>query len=375
MKKYNTELKTSVLEEHKSKISVIALAQKYNISRNTIYRWIRESEIEKSTSTDKDKEINRLTRRVERLEEILQIINEAECLPTAPLQERLYALERIYGNHSVHILCEALDVSRGTFYNHILRNKKSNTWYAQQREILRIAIQKIYDESRQTFGAGKITAVLKEQGYKASKDTVHRLMIDMGLMSIRQRAKAMYEKERRELCKNRVNQNFTAVRPNQIWVSDVTCYSFHEKSYYICVILDLFSRMVIGYKISHKNSTQLIKGTFKMAYAQRNSSSGLIFHSDRGSNYKSYVFASYLKSLGVVQSFSRAHIPYDNSVVESFFSNLKREELYRRKYKSESDLKNSLDEYIHFYNNDRPHATNKYKTPVSKETDYYAKAD
>ena len=264
MKKYSPELKTTILEEYKSRTSVITLSQKYNISRNTIYRWINEKELEKSTSTAKDKEINRLTRRVERLEEILQIINEAECLPTAPLQERLYALERIYGNHSVHILCEALKVDRGTFYNHILRNKKSNTWYAQQREILRIAIQKIYDESRQTFGAGKITAVLKEQGYKAGEDTVRRLMIDMGLMSVRQRAKAMYEKERREFCKNRVNQNFTNVRPNQIWVSDVTCYSFHEKNYFICVILDLFSRMVIGYKISHKNSTQLIKGTCEL---------------------------------------------------------------------------------------------------------------
>lgn len=373
MKEYSTEFKAMVLEELKSKTSVIALAQKYNISRNTIYRWIRENELKKSTSTAKDKEINRLTRRVERLEEILQIINEAECLPTAPLQERLYALERIYGNHSVHILCEALKVDRGTFYNHILRNKKSNTWYAQQREILRIAIQKIYDESRQTFGAGKITAILREQGYKAGEETVRRLMIDMGLMSIRQRAKAMYEKERREFCKNRVNQNFTTTSPNQIWVSDVTCFRFHEKNYFICVILDLFSRMVIGYKISHKNSTQLIKAAFKMAYEQRKPHEGLIFHTDRGSNYKSYTFATYLKTFGVVQSFSRAHIPYDNSVVESFFANLKREELYRRKYKSESDLKNSIEEYIVFYNNSRPHATNHYKTPAFKEADFYAK--
>ena len=373
MKKHSEELKASIIKEHKSKTSVLVLSQKYGVSRNTIYRWIRESEPKKTDCSAKDKEIKCLTRRITRLEEIIQIIDEADCLPSAPLQERLYALERIYGNHSVHILCEALKVDRGTFYNHILRNKKSNTWYAQQREILRIAIQKIYDESRQTFGAGKITAVLKEEGYKAGEETVRRLMIDMGLMSVRQRAKAMYEKERREFCKNRVNQNFTTTSPNQIWVSDVTCFRFHEKNYFICVILDLFSRMVIGYKISHKNSTQLIKAAFKMAYEQRKPSEGLIFHTDRGSNYKSYTFATYLKTFGVVQSFSRAHIPYDNSVVESFFANLKREELYRRKYKSESDLKNSIDEYISFYNNSRPHATNQYKTPAFKEADFYSK--
>lgn len=372
MKKHSNELKATILKEHKTKVPVIILSQKYGVSRNTIYRWIRESELKKTDCSAKDKEIKRLTRRIARLEEIIQIIDEADCLPSAPLQERLYALEKIYGSHNVHILCEALKVDRGTFYNHILRNKKSNTWYAKQREILRSAIQKVYDESRQTFGAGKITAILREQGYKAGEETVRRLMIDMGLMSVRQRAKAMYEKERREFCKNRVNQNFTTTRPNQIWVSDVTCFRFHEKNYFICVILDLFSRMVIGYKTSHKNSTQLIKAAFKMAYEQRKPSEKLIFHTDRGSNYKSYTFATYIKSLGVVQSFSRAHIPYDNSVVESFFANLKREELYRRKYKSENDLKKSIDEYIAFYNNNRPHATNKYKTPAFKEADFYA---
>ena len=145
--------------------------------------------------------------------------------------------------------------------------------YAQQREVLRIAIQKVYDENRQIFGAGKITAILKEQGYVTSEDTVRRLMADMGLTSIRQRAKALYEKERKAYCKNRVNQNFTAIAPNQIWVSDVTCYSFQERNYYICVILDLFSRMVVGYKISYKNSTQLVKSTFKIAYVSHFASS------------------------------------------------------------------------------------------------------
>ncbi|MBR1748147.1 MAG: transposase family protein, partial [Clostridia bacterium] len=96
--------------------------------------------------------------------------------------------------------------------------------------------------------------------------------------------------------------------------------------------------MVVGYRISQRNSTQLVKGTFKMAYEQRKPPEGLIFHTDRGTNYKSHTFMSYLKSFSVVQSFSRAHIPYDNSVVESFFSNFKREELYRRKYKSEREL-------------------------------------
>ena len=131
--------------------------------------------------------------------------------------------------------------------------------------------------------------------------------------------------------------------------------------------------MVVGYRISQRNSTQLVKGTFKIAYEQRKPPEGLIFHTDRGTNYKSHTFMSYLKSFGVVQSFSRAHIPYDNSVVESFFSNFKREELYRRKYKSERELFAAIDNYIDFYNNKRPHSTNNYKTPASKEQNHKPK--
>ncbi|MCI8596393.1 MAG: transposase [Clostridia bacterium] len=93
----------------------------------------------------------------------------------------------------------------------------------------------------------------------------------------------------------------------------------------------------------------------------------MIFHTDRGSNYRSHTFCSYLASLHVTQSFSRAHVPYDNSVVESFFSNLKREELYRTKYRSKNEFRTAIDSYITFYNERRPHAGNTYKTPIKKE--------
>ena len=128
--------------------------------------------------------------------------------------------------------------------------------------------------------------------------------------------------------------------------------------------------MVVGFRISHKNSTQLTKGTFKQAYENRKPESNLLFHTNRGSNYRSKTFCSYLKSLGVTQSFSRAHVPYDNSVMESFFSSLKREELYRTKYRSENEFRTAVDKYIAFYNEERPHATNQYKPPVQKESDF-----
>ena len=124
--------------------------------------------------------------------------------------------------------------------------------------------------------------------------------------------------------------------------------------------------MVVGFRIGLKNSTRLVKSTFKIAYEQRQPQFPLLFHTDRGSNYRSNAFCAYLQSLGVTQSFSRAHIPYDNSVMESFFASMKREELYRTKYRSEQELRAAVADYIKFYNETRPHAKNGYKTPCEE---------
>ena len=121
------------------------------------------------------------------------------------------------------MLCEALDVSRGTFYNHILRNKREDTTYAEHRSELREVIQKIYDKSNQIFGAKKIFAVMEEQGFHTSPRMVQELMHEMGLKSIRQGAKNSYNKEQRKLT-NHVNQQFKVTQPDEVWVSDVTYF-------------------------------------------------------------------------------------------------------------------------------------------------------
>jgi len=107
-----------------------------------------------------------------------------------------------------------------------------------------------------------------------------------------------------------------------------------------------------------------------MAYESRKPDPGLIFHSDQGSNYRSKAFGDYLQELGVKQSFSKPHTPYDNSVVESFFSSMKREKLYRTKFRSVRELKETVGKYMQFYNEARPHATLKYRTPVRYEAEY-----
>lgn len=350
----------------------MARTTEMGISRSALYLWIKQfREVQnKKANFISIVAYKRLQGKVKRLEEIIQIYKTLNFNYNSSLKEKLYALEELYGQHSVHILCEALDVSRGTFYNHILRNKKQNTVYVQRKEELREKIQKIYDDSNQIFGAGKIMAVLKEQGIKAGEKTVGLLMRDMGIKSIRQEAKSLYDKEKKRN-RNLLQQQFNPLKPNQVWVSDITMYRLKEKNFYICVILDLYSRAVVGYKIGIKNSTQLTKSTFKIAYINRQPQSGLMFHSDNGGNYCCKTFQTYLIKLNVEQSFSRPYVPYDNSVMESFFASMKREELYRRKFKSENEFYKAVADYIIFYNEKRPHYQNSYRTPLKKEQDYY----
>lgn len=373
--KFTNEEKQEILERYISNSESPAhIIKAVGISKSTFYKWLSDYRTEQTEAKRKGltlRNFNLLEAKVKRLEGIIEIIKKANVLPNAPLQQKLYVAEKLSCEYSVHMICDALDIARGTYYNHVLRNKRDNTWYAKRREELRIQIQEVFDENHQIFGAEKITAVLKSKGIKTSTKMVRELMRDMGLVSIRQVSKSLYADEARKH-KNYLNQEFDPETPNQVWVSDITYFKCNGKPYYICVIIDLYARKVIAYKAGKKNSTQLIKTTFKQAYKNRQSPSSLIFHTDRGANYCSKTLNDYIKSLGITRSFSRPYVPYDNSVIESFFASLKREELYRKKYRTESELFKAIDDYMEFYNTRRPHAKIQYKTPEQKEREYSA---
>jgi len=372
--RYSKQEKQNLINRYLSGESVPAIITETQIPRSTFYSWIKKYNEEKQSKNIRTVNLSNfrvLENKVERLNGMIKILQTATCTTTAPLNEKLPALESLYdcGQYSVRMLCEALNVDRGTFYNHIFRNLKENKSYAKRREELRLKIQEIYDDSKQIFGANKIAAVLKANGERVSAKYVLEIMRYMGIESIRQNSKSRYRKNRRKK-KNLLQQNFNTDAPNQVWISDITYFKPGKVGYYICVIIDLFSRKVIGYKTSQNNSTQLVKSTFKQAFESRNPQGQLIFHSDRGTNYTAFALRGVLEPLGVEQSFSEPYTPYDNSVMEAFFKSMKAEELYRTKYRSENDFRKSVDEYIIFFNTKRPHETLNYKTPEQKEADF-----
>lgn len=372
-KTYTSEQKQAIIERYISGgETYLQISEDTGIAKSTFYSWLKKYNIEKETAKKKTVNFRNfmlLENKVARLENMVDILKSVGGIEDIPLRKKLYLAERFYNEYSVHLICETLDIPRGTFYNHILRNKKDNTWYAKRKEKLRIRIQEIYYENRQIFGADKIAAIMKNEGIVVSTEMVRKLMREMGIGSVRQSAKKLYENESKKH-KNYVNQQFDTHAPNEVWVSDVTYFKFNEKAYYICVVIDLFSRKVISYKVGKKNSTQLVTSTLKMAYEERKPSSSLTYHTDRGFNFCSRGMAEYIKSIQITHSFSRPYVPYDNSVVESIFASLKREELYRTKYRSESEFMLAVSDYMDFFNTKRPHRKLQYRTPEQKEHDY-----
>ena len=371
----SAEEKQALVSRYHAGESVAEICADTGVARSTFYTWIRPytTTITDSGHVVSQQEFIKMKQRIRKLEQKVEILQKVSCTASAPLQEKLQELSKLYGQYSVHALCEALCVSRGTFYNHIFRRKEV-TAYDKRKSEMRKHIKAVFDESHQRFGANKIAAVLSTQGISTSSKYVRELMQEMGLQSITRYSKRDYQKGKRLAKKQNVLQRqFKADEPNRVWVSDVTCFKINDKYLYICVILDLFSRKVVAYRVSPKNSTYLITSTFRQAYQNRNAPQSLMFHSDQGAQYTSKTFCKLLHMNKVVQSFSAPGQPHDNAVMESFFSFMKREEIYRTHYKSEQQFAKSVDNYIEFYNTQRPHSTLNYKTPDQFEAIYEVK--
>ena len=236
-----------------------------------------------------------------------------------------------------------------------------------------LKVKQIYDDSDQRFGARKIRVVLAANGIHVSTKRIASIMQELGLYSVRVDAKKQFKRKQQYAKQNLLKREFSADHPNQIWVSDITYFKIRDYQVYLCIILDLYSRRIISWRVSRHMSTNLVTATFKAAFQRRNRPDNLTFHSDRGKQYTSKTFVELLQKCGAKQSFSATGKPLDNAVAESFFSTFKREEAYRREYTSEQHFRKSVEGYIQFYNELRPHQTLNFKTPQGFEEDFQSR--
>lgn len=260
-------------------------------------------------------------------------------------------------------MCKAFEISRGNYY-HWLRNPISER--EKENNKLTENIRKIHESSKRTYGSPKITAELIKLGINAGTNRVARLMRENGIRSkIKRKFRNTTDSNHKlPVAENILNRDFHADKPNQKWVSDITYVWTRSGWLYLCTIIDLYSRKVVGWSMDDNMESSLVINAFNMAEVNRNPKPGLIFHSDRGSQYASKEFRKILKKKEFIQSMSRKGNCWDNSVAESFFHSLKTEELYFNNFYSKNQAKSCIFEYIELnYNRKRSHSYLGYLSP------------
>jgi transposase InsO family protein len=253
-------------------------------------------------------------------------------------------------------------------YHKWLRRKLSQRAIENQR-LLEI-IKHHYTKSKRTYGLPRIFAAIRSQGFTVNKKRIARLM---RVNNIKAKTKRRFKVTTVQNSKafasaNILNQNFTASSENKIWTGDITYLWTKQGWLYLAVVMDIYSRKIVGWSIDSSLSTELVIRALTMAIVHRNPERGLVFHSDRGSQYASSSFRSMLKNYGMVQSMSGKGNCYDNAVTESFFHTLKTELTYWNKYQTRDEAERSIFEYIEFfYNRKRLHSSLNYLSPYEFE--------
>ena len=274
-------------------------------------------------------------------------------------------------NHNVNALCRVLEVSRQGYYKWRKRPKSPRV---DKEAILRAAIREVFAESGETYGSPRVLAAIRARGITTSKRRVERAMRGMGLTppTPRKHRKTTVRNAADPVVPNTLDREFTASRPNERWVTDITYVWTAEGWAYVAAILDLFSRSVVGWALSSTLETSsLVHRALDMALTHRDPPAGLLHHSDQGCQYTSHNYRSRLAKLQIEVSMSRKGNCWDNAVAESFFATFKKELIHRRSWSSRAELREAVFEYLEvFYNRHRLHSFLDYKTPAQFEEDF-----
>jgi transposase InsO family protein len=260
-----------------------------------------------------------------------------------------------------------MEVSVSGYYAWAKRPESERT---RQNQQLLERIKHIHKQSRQTYGSPRVHVDLKKQGVVCSLNRVARLMQLNEIAAKRKRKFVVTTDSKHNLpvAENKLNQDFTASKPNQKWVTDITYIPTKEGWLYLAVVLDLFSRKVVGWAMDGNMETGLITNALKMALRTRKPPKGLLHHSDRGSQYASNAYQQLLTDYKITCSMSRKGNCYDNAVMESFFATLKQELIYHHHYQSHQQARQDIFEYMEvWYNRKRMHSTLSYLSPQEFE--------
>ncbi len=265
----------------------------------------------------------------------------------------------------IHALCRTMGLSRGGYYGWLGRPARGD---ADARLLVELRSQ--FAESRNTYGRMRMHIALKERGINCGKRRVGRLMREQAIIPAHGRKFRITTQSDHAFptAPNLLDRNFTVGAPNRKWTSDITYVNTREGWLYLAVVMDLYSRYVVGWGMGDRADGGLVMDALKMAVQRRNPGAELLDHSDRGVQYACGDYRQTLKSNGILCSMSREGDCWDNAVTESFFHTLKVELVHRRDYQTRKEAITDIFEYLEvFYNRKRLHSTLGYKSPADYE--------
>lgn len=372
---YAPQFRAMVIDQVRSGRRVAEVAASVGVPEGTAYRWVRQDRIDRGeiagTSSIENVELRAARHRIVELEAELATVKRASELFAEGRVVRPKALFAIVENlaregHGTKRVCRLLRVAPSGFFR--WRNQPPSP-RAIRRAWLADVIAEIHERSRRTYGWRRVRAELEDgYGQRVNKKLVQSIMQELVISGVPKRRRGRPNRAGRFTAEDFVNRDFHRDGPNQLWMTDITEHPTREGKVYCCVVLDAWSRKVVGWSIDRQPTAAMVNAALGMAIDQRQPTNGALVHSDHGSQYTSWTFSQRVRSAGLVHSLGTIGDAYDNAVVESFWARMQTELLNTRRWKTRVELAGAMFDWIEaFYNRTRRHSALGMMSPIAYE--------
>ncbi|MBZ2210120.1 IS3 family transposase [Massilia soli] len=374
-KRYTEEFKIAAVKQVAQRGHPVSeVAERLGVSIHSLYAWVKRygmPEEERKAVDAQCDEMRRLKAELKRVTEERDILKKGRGVLCQDVRVRYTLIVALQDHYSVRRLCKMLDVHPSGFY--AWRHSPESQRAKEDKRLL-VPIKQSWLESGAVYGYRKVSDDLRELGETCGINRVHRLMRSAGIRSQTGYGKRKYKRGGAPslVAPNHLQRQFDVKEPNRVWVTDITYIRTYEGWLYLAVVLDLFSRQVVGWSMSSRIDRELAMNALLMAVWRRQPKNTVMVHSDQGSQFSSYDWRDFLDAHNLQQSMSRRGNCHDNAVAESFFQLIKRERIRRKIYATRAEAKEDVFDYIEmFYNPKRRHGFNEKLSPVNFEKRYF----
>ncbi|WP_435301623.1 IS3-like element IS1203 family transposase [Escherichia coli] len=364
--------------------AICSIAPKIGCTPETLRVWVRQHERDTGggdgglTSAERQrlKELERENRELRRSNDILRQASAYFCEGGVrpPLEKMMPLLDKLREQYGVGPVCSELHIAPSTYYHcqQQRHHPDKRSARAQHDDWLKREIQRVYDENHQVYGVRKVWRQLLREGIRVARCTVARLMAVMGLAGVLRGKKVRTTISRKAVAAgDRVNRQFVAERPDQLWVADFTYVSTWQGFVYVAFIIDVFAGYIVGWRVSSSMETTFVLDALEQALWARRPS-GTIHHSDKGSQYVSLAYTQRLKEAGLLASTGSTGDSYDNAMAESINGLYKAEVIHRKSWKNRAEMELATLTWVDWYNNRRLLGRLGHTPPAEAEKAYYA---